>query len=86
MPIIIIIEIKALKKKLSGNRKYHTTARIIARILHVKIHIMKVGMNDLGASFLSSDIIIWMRMFLKNLILYFIKKIKITNSEGSYSI
>jgi hypothetical protein len=56
--IIIIIEIVASKKKLLGKYMFHITANTIAAILHRKIHIIKMGINVLGASFLLSDIII----------------------------
>lgn len=56
IPIIIIIEIKASKKNVSGNTNHQITARIIAVILQRKIHRMKVGIKVLGASFLSSVI------------------------------
>jgi len=56
IPMIIIIETNALKKKVAGNSNHQTIARIIAEILHRKTHIMKMGIKLFGASFLSSVI------------------------------
>jgi hypothetical protein len=58
--IMIIIEIVASNLKLSGKYITHRIANIIATILHKAIHIIKLGIKVLGASFFANVIILWM--------------------------
>lgn len=58
--IMITMEIVASNQKLSGKDIYHIIDKIIAAILHRAIHIIKIGIKLLGASFLASVIILLM--------------------------
>ena len=84
MAMTIYIETSASKLKLWGNWIYHIIAKIIAAILHKKIHIIKMGINVLGASFLSSVIISWGELALKKLILYSIIGLNSNFSKNRY--